>query len=59
MASEDYARELQDAIDPDKTYDPSHYTNLSAALWQEEGTTHISVIGPEGDAVSATSTVNY
>ncbi|PVD33745.1 hypothetical protein C0Q70_05005 [Pomacea canaliculata] len=51
MASADHADRLRQAIDPHRTYDPQHYTNLSAASWTEEGTTHISIISPEGDAV--------
>ncbi|XP_076450372.1 glutathione hydrolase 1 proenzyme-like isoform X2 [Babylonia areolata] len=59
MASPDYARKLRQAIDPTRTYESAHYTNITSALPQEEGTTHISVLGPDGDAVSATSTINY
>ncbi|KAK7098640.1 hypothetical protein V1264_002891 [Littorina saxatilis] len=59
MASPGYAQKLLEDIDPTRTYDPEHYTNVSGAAWREEGTTHISVIGPDGDAVSATSTINY
>ena len=59
MTSPAYARYLRDAIDPTRTFDPDHYTNISGAPWREEGTSHISVIGPDGDAVSATSTINY
>nr|KAG5699190.1 hypothetical protein BaRGS_012711 [Batillaria attramentaria] len=59
MASPEYADYLRDAIDPERTYSTDHYTNISVAPWREEGTTHISVLGPDGDAVSATSTINY
>ena len=59
MTSPEYARQLRDAIDPTRTFDPDHYTNITGAPWREEGTSHISVIGPDGDAVSATSTINY
>ena len=48
-------------IDDSKTFDPDHYidpfnTPLSAA--HDHGTSHLSVLAKNGDAVAVTNTIN-
>ena len=45
----------------DKTFNnPEHYSNEPVRMVSDDhGTTHISVLAPNGDAVSVTSTINY
>lgn len=58
MLSIENATRWRDKIIDNKTFhDPSYY----GAHYDEEmtpGTTHLSLVGPEGDAVALTSTVN-
>ncbi|CAG9833018.1 unnamed protein product [Diabrotica balteata] len=56
--SKQYAERIRRLISDNKTYDdPKHYYVNST--WPEDhGTAHISVLSPEGDAVSVTSTIN-
>ena len=51
------ASELGARINPDRTFPPDYYTSAWAELG-EHGTTHVSLLGDDGMAVSATSTVN-
>jgi gamma-glutamyltranspeptidase/glutathione hydrolase/leukotriene-C4 hydrolase len=56
--SPDYATELRNKIADYKTYDdPSHY-GVVFSQKEDSGTAQISVIGPNGDAVSLTTTIN-
>ncbi|XP_067008802.2 scoloptoxin SSD14 [Anabrus simplex] len=58
LTSPSYADLIRSSITDDKTFqDPSHYGSV---LYQpnDHGTAHISVLAPNGDAVSVTSTVN-
>lgn len=58
LTSRNYASSIRLQISDSKTYDdPEHY---GAVLSQpdDHGTAHISVIAPNGDAVSVTSTIN-
>lgn len=50
----DYARSR---IMDNMTFSPSYYMNSSGRM--DYGTAHLSVLAPNGDAVSATSTINY
>ncbi|XP_049765276.1 scoloptoxin SSD14-like [Schistocerca cancellata] len=58
LTSRSYAESIRAQISDTETYsDPEHY---GAVLSQpdDHGTAHISVIAPNGDAVSVTSTIN-
>lgn len=59
MESLDYAKSIHDLINFDRTFDdPEHYfaNNL---LRGDHGTSQISILAPNGDAVSMTTTVNF
>ena len=59
LLSEEVAKATKDKISDDKTMnDPSKYGAEYSAT-EDHGTAHIAVIGPKGDAVSITSTINY
>ncbi|KAK3101856.1 hypothetical protein FSP39_006821, partial [Pinctada imbricata] len=57
MRSKEFAEHLRKKIDHKRTHNITYYTD-SAQEFTEYGTAHVSVLGPEGDAVSVTSTVN-
>ena len=58
LTSPDYAEAIRQQIDDLKTYnDPKHY-GPSLSLPEDHGTAHISVLAPNGDAISVTSTIN-
>ncbi|XP_012285801.1 glutathione hydrolase 1 proenzyme [Orussus abietinus] len=58
LTSKDYARLVREKIDENRTFnDPEHY-GVTAESPEDHGTSHISVLAPNGDAVSVTSTVN-
>ncbi|ESO97578.1 hypothetical protein LOTGIDRAFT_208751 [Lottia gigantea] len=59
MMSPEYAELLRSKIDTNQTYSESYYTNITSKPWDSYGTSHISVLAPDGDAVSVTSTINY
>ena len=57
MMSDKYAEYLRGKIDLTKTHDVPYYANATEAA-HDEGTAHVSVLSPSGDAVSVTSTIN-
>ncbi|XP_019631454.1 PREDICTED: gamma-glutamyltranspeptidase 1-like [Branchiostoma belcheri] len=57
MTSRDFADSLRLRITDAMTHNYTYY-GPSFALSPDGGTAHLSVLGPNGDAVSATSTVN-
>ncbi|XP_058811683.1 glutathione hydrolase 1 proenzyme-like [Topomyia yanbarensis] len=59
LTNKNYAAFIRDGILDDSTF--SDYEHYGAMFSNEEdhGTAHISVLAPNGDAVSATSTINY
>ncbi|XP_044013851.1 scoloptoxin SSD14-like [Aphidius gifuensis] len=58
LTSKDYARNIKNKIDDEKTWnEPGHYGGAHN-LSKDHGTSHISVIAPNGDAVSVTSSLN-
>ena len=59
MQSEDYATFLRSRVDEKETHDVSYYTISTGEYVDTEGTSHVSVVSPYGDAISITSTINY
>jgi gamma-glutamyltranspeptidase/glutathione hydrolase/leukotriene-C4 hydrolase len=58
MISVDYADELRGKIQDYRTSTDPKYYGAVYANTEDSGTAHISVIGPNGDAVSLTTTIN-
>lgn len=59
LISADNARALRAYINPDKATENSKLTNQQPPLTEQPSTTHIAILDKEGNAVSATMTVNY
>ncbi|XP_029158827.1 glutathione hydrolase 1 proenzyme-like isoform X2 [Nylanderia fulva] len=60
LTSNSFARAIRKRITDEKTWqDPRHYGSSIHAGAEDHGTAHVSVLGPDGDAVSVTSTINY
>ncbi|PFX29881.1 putative inactive gamma-glutamyltranspeptidase 4 [Stylophora pistillata] len=55
--SKDHAKFLREKISPDKTFNASYYGPIFGQA-EPHGTAHVSVIGPDGELVSVTSTIN-
>lgn len=54
------AEQLRLKIQDDKTYhNAAHYGSNYDAGTGPEGTSHLSVLAPNGDAVSVTTTINF
>ncbi|XP_015913696.1 scoloptoxin SSD14 isoform X2 [Parasteatoda tepidariorum] len=57
LKSPSYAKSIFEQISDDTTFPPAHY-KPEMEMVADEGTAHVSVLAPNGDAVSVTSTVN-
>ncbi|XP_011312024.1 gamma-glutamyltranspeptidase 1 isoform X2 [Fopius arisanus] len=58
LTSKDYARSVKAQITDERTWsDPVHY-GAGKELREDHGTAQISVLAPDGDAVSVTSSIN-
>ncbi|KAI4317214.1 hypothetical protein L6164_025104 [Bauhinia variegata] len=57
MLSPKFAQMLKKTINDSKTYDPSHYGGRWNQI-QDHGTSHVSIIDHERNAISMTTTVN-
>ncbi|XP_078614594.1 glutathione hydrolase 1 proenzyme-like [Branchiostoma floridae x Branchiostoma japonicum] len=57
MTSPDYAESLRLKIDDSMTHNYTYY-GPSYAMSPGGGTSHLSILGPNGDAVAVTSTIN-
>lgn len=58
MLNVEYAEEIRSKIEDMRTYqDFSHY-GAKFSVPDDHGTVHISIIAPNGDAVSVTSSIN-
>ena len=62
MLNKSVSSAMFERIDDSMTFDPDYYidpfnTPLSAA--HDQGTSHLSVLAENGDAVSVTNTINY
>ena len=59
LTSEEWAQEKFNSISDFKTInDASHYGAVYHTPPEDHGTAHVSVLAPNGDAVSITSTIN-
>ncbi|KAI4489122.1 hypothetical protein M0804_004620 [Polistes exclamans] len=58
LTSSDYAKAVRNKIkDYETSNDPKHYGAVTATT-TDSGTAHVSVLAPDGSAVSVTSTIN-
>nr|WBW70147.1 venom protein [Lampona murina] len=58
ITSKEYVDEIRSRISDSKTYnDLSHY-DFKWDFAEDHGTAHLSIVAPDGDAVSVTSTIN-
>lgn len=58
MENLDYAKFIADLINFDRTFnEPEHYF-ANNSIREDHGTSQISILAPNGDAVAMTSTVN-
>lgn len=59
LASLEYANEIRKKIDDKQThYEPGYYGEHFVSP-EDHGTAHISIVAPNGDAISVTGTINY
>ena len=58
MTSDRFAHFIRNLIDDRQTFSYEHYLPGSY-LKPTHGTVHLSVVAPDGGAVSATGTINY
>jgi gamma-glutamyltranspeptidase/glutathione hydrolase/leukotriene-C4 hydrolase len=58
LQSKDYGNKIRQNIDDSRAYtEPAHYGAVDYSV-DDHGTAHVSIIAPNGDAASITSTVN-
>ncbi|KAK3753988.1 hypothetical protein QZH41_009263, partial [Actinostola sp. cb2023] len=57
IMSKELAAEIQHKIFSNKTFPPSYYSPASEVI-PNHGTSHVSVLSPDGEMVSVTSTIN-
>ncbi|CAF1456445.1 unnamed protein product, partial [Didymodactylos carnosus] len=57
LTSESYATDIRKRINDDKTYSFEYYGGTWLDKYKQ-GTAHMSLVGPDGDAVGLTSTIN-
>lgn len=58
LLSNEYADEIRKKIEDDKShYNPKYY-GVNVSIPEDHGTAHVSVLAPDGCAVSVTSTIN-
>ncbi|XP_074650712.1 scoloptoxin SSD14-like [Tubulanus polymorphus] len=58
MTSRQYAGDIRKLISDYVTQEPSYYDGVIGEQGKY-GTSHISIVAPNGDAISATTTINY
>ncbi len=58
MLSQDTIKHIRSRITDDRTHDPLYYEPDYTHSPPDGGTSHISVLAPDGGAVSVTSTIN-
>ena len=57
MTSPKVGHNIREKITDDTTHDPSYY-GIDVQLSSDKGTTHVSILAENGDAVSATHSIN-
>lgn len=58
MLSIEFANEIREKIDDTTTSDdPRHYGGQYRVI-EDKGTSHVSILGPNGDAISVTTSIN-
>ncbi|XP_058828929.1 scoloptoxin SSD14-like [Topomyia yanbarensis] len=58
LTSKDYADYIRSKIDDDCTFTDYEFYGADFTTPEDHGTAHVSVLAPNGDAVSVTSTIN-
>lgn len=58
MSSKDFAAEIFPRIKDDRTFDKGAYYGANNTLAGDRGTANVAVLGPNGDAITVTSTIN-
>lgn len=59
LTSSDFAESIREHINDNQTSnDPRHY-GAEFDNKADKGTSHISILGPNGDAISVTSSINF
>lgn len=59
ILSEEFAKEIRDRIDDMNTLEQIDDYGAESISPEEHGTSHISIIAPNGDAISVTSSINF
>ncbi|XP_023015721.2 glutathione hydrolase 1 proenzyme isoform X3 [Leptinotarsa decemlineata] len=59
LTSKEYAERIRRFIHDNSTSQNPQYYGANTDFQEDHGTSHISVLSPEGDAVSVTSTINF
>ncbi|XP_059618787.1 scoloptoxin SSD14-like isoform X2 [Phlebotomus argentipes] len=59
LTNAEYAEIIRSLIDDNTTYNTFEHYGADFTNVEDHGTAHISILAPNGDAVAATSTVNY
>ena len=57
MTSPKVGHSIRQKITDDKTHDPSYY-GIDVSLSLDKGTSHVSIVAENGDAVAATHSIN-
>ncbi|KOX78785.1 Gamma-glutamyltranspeptidase 1 [Melipona quadrifasciata] len=58
LTSIDYAKMIRSKIKTNKTNNDPKYYGVNMTIPEDSGTSHVSVLAPDGSAVSVTSTIN-
>lgn len=59
LTSVDYANEIRNIISDEHTSEDIKFYGAKYVNQPDQGTAHISILMPNGDAVAATATINY
>lgn len=59
LTSVDYANEIKKLISDERTSEDFEFYGAKYENRPDQGTAHISILMPNGDAVSATATINF